>query len=166
MTVKNIEAGESEEGKEGENGKEEEGACPTEDSEAEEYDSEAGGRYFEGLQSNSEPGDFVDMRMSLIYECSHQADTAFRVRMFDALWCRWGEDLVQERRVFDESVPNVHLHSLRRICYVKIRVHIYCALDEWKFVGRIVFLKIAHKQARDRVWRRRRRRVMTFEGPV
>jgi len=64
--VKNIEAGESEESKEGENEKEEENACLTEDSEAEENDSDAGGRYIEGLQSNSEPEDFVDMRMDPI----------------------------------------------------------------------------------------------------
>ncbi|KAI4607079.1 hypothetical protein J4E80_009809 [Alternaria sp. BMP 0032] len=75
LTVKNIEAGESQEGKEGENEKTEEDECPTEDSEAEEDDSE-------GLQSSSEPEDFVDMRMNLIYECSHWTDTAFRVRMF------------------------------------------------------------------------------------
>ena len=84
-TVKNIEAGESEESKEGENEKEEEDACPTEDSEAEEDGSEVGRRYIEGLQSNSEPEDFVDMRMNLIYECSHRTDTTFRVKMFGCM---------------------------------------------------------------------------------
>ncbi|KAI4620691.1 uncharacterized protein J4E87_007017 [Alternaria ethzedia] len=66
-TVRNTEAGKSEESA---TGKEEEDAIPTEeDSEAEEDMSEAAMRYFEGLQSNSEPEDFMDMRMNLIYEC-------------------------------------------------------------------------------------------------
>lgn len=54
-TVRNIEAGKSEESA---TGKEEEDAIPTEeDSEPEEDESEAGVRYFEGLQSNSDPED-------------------------------------------------------------------------------------------------------------